>query len=93
MLIYRERGVHADPQFNENGTITSTPKYPLEWIPELSNGSEDDILVLPNVALLVSVISNCHDNDYVISFYEMLAFIFSNADSLIHNHCLTKMNY
>ncbi|KAK7582276.1 hypothetical protein V9T40_013721 [Parthenolecanium corni] len=51
--VYRETGVHADPKFNhENGTITSIPKYPLEWVPEMSNGTEDDILTLPNVALL-----------------------------------------
>lgn len=56
-FFYRETGVHADPKFNhENGTITSIPKYPLEWVPEMSNGTEDDILTLPNVALLVSKI-------------------------------------
>ena len=54
----REVGEHADSVFNENGTVTTVPKYPLEWMPELSNGREDDILVLPNVAVLVSCYSS-----------------------------------
>lgn len=45
---------HENVTFNENGTITAIPVHPLTWVPELSNGTEDDILVLPNIALLVS---------------------------------------
>lgn len=46
---------HENVSFNENGTLTASPKHPLVWVPELSEGrSEDDLLILPNIALLVS---------------------------------------
>lgn len=42
--------------FNDNGTLSAVPKHPLLWMPELSGGrKEDDILILPNIALLVSL--------------------------------------
>lgn len=46
---------HVNISFNTNGTFTSVPIHPLKWVPEMSNGTEDDILVLPNIALLVSL--------------------------------------
>lgn len=45
---------HTEVSFNDNGTLTTIPKHPLVWAPEKSAGKEDDILVLPNIALLVS---------------------------------------
>jgi hypothetical protein len=45
---------HYNVTFNDNGTLTTVPRHPLVWVPELSAGKEDDILVLPNIALLVS---------------------------------------
>jgi len=45
---------HTEVRFNDNGTLTTVPKHPLVWSPEHSAGKEDDILVLPNIALLVS---------------------------------------
>lgn len=46
---------HENVTFNENGTLTAVPKHPLVWVPELSEGrKEDDLLILPNIALLVS---------------------------------------
>ena len=45
---------HTEVSFNDNGTLTTVPKHPLHWAPERSVGKEDDILVLPNIALLVS---------------------------------------
>lgn len=46
---------HDNVTFNDNGTLTAVPKHPLVWVPELSAGRrEDDLLVLPNIALLVS---------------------------------------
>lgn len=53
-LIFRESMEHLNPSFNPNGTITATPIHPLTWVPHLSNGTEEDILILPNIALLVS---------------------------------------
>jgi hypothetical protein len=48
---------HYNVSFNDNGTLTTIPIHPLVWVPEMSVGTEDDILVLPNIALLVSI--NC----------------------------------
>lgn len=47
--------MHDNVTFNPNGTVTAVPRHPLIWIPELSEGrKEDDLLILPNIALLVS---------------------------------------
>lgn len=55
VLGCREFLSHDNITFNDNGTLTSTPRHPLVWVPELSEGRrEDDLLVLPNIALLVS---------------------------------------
>lgn len=48
---------HVNISFNSNGTMTSVPIHPLKWVPEMSNGTEEDKLILPNIALLVSQIS------------------------------------
>lgn len=46
---------HEYVTFNSNGTINAIPSHPLLWQEHLSHGrSEDDILYLPNIALLVS---------------------------------------
>lgn len=51
----RELLSHENVTFNNNGTLSTIPHHPLEWRGELSEGrSEDDILYLPNIALLVS---------------------------------------
>lgn len=51
--IYREIAEHANITFNhENGTVSAVPRFPLQWMPELNSGKEDDVLMLPNVALL-----------------------------------------
>ncbi|XP_008468315.2 scavenger receptor class B member 1-like [Diaphorina citri] len=50
--VYREGMAHVNVSMNDNGTVTATPIHPLTWVPELSNGKEDDILILPNIALL-----------------------------------------
>lgn len=54
--MFREHLEHSNITFNENGTVTAIPKHPLTYIPELSGGAEDDILILPNIALLVGTI-------------------------------------
>ncbi|XP_022199690.1 scavenger receptor class B member 1 isoform X1 [Nilaparvata lugens] len=50
--VYRENMRHGNVTFNANGTMTAVPLHPLVWVPEMSNGTEQDILVLPNIALL-----------------------------------------
>ena len=50
---------HENITFNDNGTVSTIPHHPLEWREELSGSrSEDDMLYLPNIALLVSWIVN-----------------------------------
>lgn len=52
---YREALSHDNVTFNANGTLTAFPNHPLKWVPEMSEGhQEDDELILPNIALLVS---------------------------------------
>lgn len=46
---------HGNIKFNSNGTVSVIPLHPLVYVPEMSNGSEEDILILPNIALLVSI--------------------------------------
>lgn len=56
IINFREVLSHNDVVFNNNGTVSSMPKHPLVWDEERSMGnSEDDMFVLPNIALLVSV--------------------------------------
>ncbi|XP_044018311.1 scavenger receptor class B member 1-like isoform X2 [Aphidius gifuensis] len=50
--VYKEGLEHANITFNDNGTVTAIPKHPLTYIAEKSAGAEDDILFLPNIALL-----------------------------------------
>lgn len=56
-ISFRELMSHDNITFNDNGTMNAIPKHPLVWVPELSEGrKEDDLLILPNIALLVSAI-------------------------------------
>ncbi|KAH0550224.1 scavenger receptor class B member 1-like isoform X1 [Cotesia glomerata] len=50
--VYKENLEHSNITFNDNGTVSAIPKHPLTYVPELSGGTEDDILYLPNIALL-----------------------------------------
>ncbi|EFN87706.1 Scavenger receptor class B member 1 [Harpegnathos saltator] len=62
--VYKELLEHTDIVFNDNGTLTAVPLHPLQYMPELSNGSEQDILILPNIALL-SIANVMKDASYV----------------------------
>lgn len=53
-FCFRERFEHADIVFNDNGTLSTKPVHPLNYIPEMSNGTEDDFVIMPNIALFVS---------------------------------------
>ncbi|XP_048003958.1 scavenger receptor class B member 1-like isoform X1 [Leguminivora glycinivorella] len=51
--VYKEDLEHKIIKFNDNGTISAIPRHPLSWVDELSEGNkEDDLLFLPNIALL-----------------------------------------
>jgi hypothetical protein len=51
--LIRELLEHGNVTFNDNGTVTAVPFHPLQFMQELSNGTEEDIVVMPNIALLV----------------------------------------
>lgn len=57
LILSREAFEHANVVFNDNGTVTAIPVHPLKYMPEMSNGTEEDILILPNIALFVSIIN------------------------------------
>ncbi|XP_045529343.1 scavenger receptor class B member 1-like [Pieris brassicae] len=60
-FVYREHLEHSEIKFNNNGTLSTTPKHPLTWVEELSEGNkEDDILYLPHIALfsIANVVSS-----------------------------------
>lgn len=50
--VYREIFEHRDVRFNDNGTVSAFLHHPLVYVPEMSNGTEEDKLILPNIALL-----------------------------------------
>ncbi|XP_014296232.1 scavenger receptor class B member 1 isoform X1 [Microplitis demolitor] len=82
--VYREHLEHSNITFNENGTVTAIPKHPLTYIPELSGGAEDDILILPNIALLS--IANVMKDASIITTWPLNALI-KQSDS----HPLVRM--
>ncbi|XP_046741790.1 scavenger receptor class B member 1-like isoform X1 [Diprion similis] len=61
--VYKELMEHGNVTFNENGTVTAIPRHPLKYIPEMSNGTEEDLLILPNIALL-SITNVMRDANY-----------------------------
>ncbi|XP_024936691.1 scavenger receptor class B member 1 isoform X2 [Cephus cinctus] len=50
--VYRELMEHGNVTFNDNGTVTAVPLHPLTYIPEMSTGTESDMIIVPNIALL-----------------------------------------
>ncbi|XP_049767378.1 scavenger receptor class B member 1-like [Schistocerca cancellata] len=51
--VYRELLEHANITFNENGTLSTSPRHPLLWAPDHNPvRREDDLLVLPHIALM-----------------------------------------
>ncbi|KOC60729.1 Scavenger receptor class B member 1 [Habropoda laboriosa] len=50
--VYRESLEHGSIEFNDNGTVSALPHHPLTYVPQRSNGAEEDELILPNIALL-----------------------------------------
>ncbi|KAG6454604.1 hypothetical protein O3G_MSEX008760 [Manduca sexta] len=66
--VYREALEHKIVNFNENGTLSAIPFHPLTWVEELSEGNkEDDMLFLPNIALL-SIANVVSTKDFMTRF-------------------------
>ena len=51
-LRLRESLEHKDVQFNDNGTVLAYLHHPLQYIPHMSNGTEEDIMILPKHRLI-----------------------------------------
>ncbi|CAD1478159.1 unnamed protein product, partial [Heterotrigona itama] len=82
--VYRELFEHSDVHFNDNGTVTAYLQHPLQYVPHMSNGTEDDMLILPNIALL-SITNVMRNSVYLTRLGLNLLII--NTDS----HPLVKM--
>uniref|UniRef100_A0A1B6DV03 Scavenger receptor class B member 1 n=1 Tax=Clastoptera arizonana TaxID=38151 RepID=A0A1B6DV03_9HEMI len=68
--VYSEHMSHANVSFNSNNTMSSIPLHPLTYVPELSNGSEDDLVIMPNIAML-SIAHVVRDNFWTRSMLNM----------------------
>ncbi|KAL6433299.1 hypothetical protein ACFW04_006469 [Cataglyphis niger] len=62
--VYKELFEHIDIVFNDNGTLSTRPVHPLNYIPEMSNGTEEDLVIMPNIALF-SITNVMRDASYI----------------------------
>ncbi|XP_011877629.1 PREDICTED: scavenger receptor class B member 1 isoform X2 [Vollenhovia emeryi] len=62
--VYKEGFEHANVVFNDNGTLSAVPVHPLKYIPEMSNGTEEDLVIMPNIALF-SITNVMKDAAYI----------------------------
>ncbi|XP_011063959.1 PREDICTED: scavenger receptor class B member 1 isoform X2 [Acromyrmex echinatior] len=62
--VYKEIFEHTNVVFNDNGTLSTIPIHPLKYIPEMSNGTEEDLVIIPNIALF-SITSVMKDASYI----------------------------
>ncbi|XP_018054994.1 PREDICTED: scavenger receptor class B member 1-like isoform X3 [Atta colombica] len=62
--VYKETFEHANVVFNDNGTLSTIPVHPLKYIPEMSNGTEEDLVIMPNIALF-SIANVMKDASYL----------------------------
>lgn len=53
-FIFREKWEKVNVKFNPNGTISYQQKKTFVFDPDQSVGSEDDMVVIPNIPMLVS---------------------------------------
>ncbi|KZC10319.1 PREDICTED: scavenger receptor class B member 1-like [Dufourea novaeangliae] len=62
--VYKESLEHGNVRFNTNGTVSANLHHPLTYVREMSNGTELDFLILPNIALL-SITNVMRDASYI----------------------------
>lgn len=62
--VYKELFEHTDIVFNDNGTLSAKPVHPLNYIPEMSHGTEEDLVIMPNIALF-SITNVMKDASYI----------------------------
>lgn len=91
LLLFSNREMlsHGDVVFNDNGTVSSIPRHPLVWDEERSMGhKEDDLFILPNIALLVSILSI----KYFIFHVFCLSFFHLNPLMVIYKNAVHKIS-
>ncbi|XP_076617964.1 scavenger receptor class B member 1 isoform X2 [Colletes latitarsis] len=80
--VYRELLEHGDVKFNSNGTVTALDLHPLIYVPEMSNGTEEDIMILPNIALL-SITNVMKDSAYLTRFGLNMLILHTDSQPLV----------
>lgn len=55
-VCFRETWEKVNLQFHENGTLTFNQRKTFKFDAENSAGSEDDMVVIPNIPMLVSIL-------------------------------------
>ncbi|XP_043260496.1 scavenger receptor class B member 1-like isoform X1 [Colletes gigas] len=80
--VYRELLEHGDVKFNSNGTVTALDLHPLIYVPEMSNGTEEDIMILPNIALL-SITNVMKDSAYLTRFGLNMLILHTDTQPLV----------
>ncbi|XP_050587850.1 scavenger receptor class B member 1-like isoform X1 [Bombus affinis] len=80
--VYRESLEHKDVQFNDNGTVLAYLHHPLQYIPHMSNGTEEDIMILPNIALL-SITNVMRNSAYLTRLALNLLIVNTNSYPLV----------
>ncbi|XP_025075063.1 scavenger receptor class B member 1 [Pogonomyrmex barbatus] len=58
--VYNQHWEKVDIKFNDNGTVTYKVKKTFVFSPELSAGSEEDLVVVPNVPMLSATSQSKH---------------------------------
>ncbi|XP_066594971.1 scavenger receptor class B member 1 [Prorops nasuta] len=58
--VYTQRWSKADVKFNDNDTVSYRVKKEFVFTPELSSGSVDDLVVVPNVPMLSATSQSKH---------------------------------
>lgn len=54
ILMYREKLQRKHVEFENDGTITFQNSFSHKFVPYLSHGKQDDIVVVPDLVVLVS---------------------------------------
>ncbi|XP_033221751.1 scavenger receptor class B member 1-like isoform X2 [Belonocnema kinseyi] len=66
--VYQERLENKNVTWNENGTMTYSPKRTVFYVPEMSVGNpKKDIVTVPNVPIL-GVSSALHDKGFLVNY-------------------------
>ncbi|KAJ8688588.1 hypothetical protein QAD02_024383 [Eretmocerus hayati] len=81
--VYKEMLEHGNVTFNGNGTVTAVPMHPLKFVPELSNGTEEDFVIMPNIALL-SIANVMKDSFFVTRMGLNSLIVSSNTQPLVN---------